>query len=156
MHGFWKTCRSTCLLIYVFYILLYYCCTGGTLWHLQKFLQYIIVEFTPSIILLYCPLPYSWNSFKRSHFSIYIYEYIFFTTVSLLHPFLVSSPILLVPSPKTGPVLPSCSPIFGKKKKKRHFCLFKITVRGVSLWHFHVYMFYYLNRFILLFFSFLL
>jgi hypothetical protein len=25
----------------------HYCCTGDTLWHLQKFLQRIIVEFTP-------------------------------------------------------------------------------------------------------------
>jgi hypothetical protein len=27
----------------------YYYCTGDMLWHLQKFLQYIIVEFTPYI-----------------------------------------------------------------------------------------------------------
>jgi hypothetical protein len=32
---------------------LYYCCTGGTLWHIQKLLQNILVKFTPSIIPLY-------------------------------------------------------------------------------------------------------
>jgi hypothetical protein len=38
------------------------------LWHLQKFLQYITIEFTPSTILLCPPSPRSWNSFSKSHF----------------------------------------------------------------------------------------
>jgi hypothetical protein len=28
------------------------------------------------------------------------------------------------------------------QQKKWHFCLFRIAVQGVSLWHFHVYMYY--------------
>jgi hypothetical protein len=28
------------------------------------------------------------------------------------------------------------------KRIKWHFCLFKIAMQGVSLWHFHVYMYY--------------
>jgi hypothetical protein len=30
---------------------------------------------------------------------------------------------------------------------KWHFCLLKIALQGVSLWHFHVYMYYSSNRF---------
>jgi hypothetical protein len=37
--------------LYFIYLFNYYC-TGDTLWHLLKFLQYIIVEFTPTTILL--------------------------------------------------------------------------------------------------------
>jgi hypothetical protein len=28
-----------------------------------------------------------------------------------------------------------------ERKKKWHFCLFRIATQGVSLWHFHVYMY---------------
>jgi hypothetical protein len=50
----------SCLSCSLFYFLLsYYCCTRGTLWYLRKCLQYIIVEFIPSSILLYpsSPIP---------------------------------------------------------------------------------------------------
>jgi hypothetical protein len=47
-------------------VMFYCCCIGSTLWHLQTFLHYIIVEFT---ILLYFLLP----PFLGSHFSTVIH-----------------------------------------------------------------------------------
>jgi hypothetical protein len=40
---------------FLFLFLLSHYCTGGILWHLQQCLQYILVKFTLSIILLYPP-----------------------------------------------------------------------------------------------------
>jgi hypothetical protein len=58
---------------YIFaFLLSYFCCSGVTLWNLQKSLQYIIVEFTPPSFSL---PPHSWNSFINSHFSIVMHEY---------------------------------------------------------------------------------
>jgi hypothetical protein len=68
-------------------------------------------------------------------------------------PYSSSSPFLHILSPPTGtksprhnlfhtPVLPFC------KRKEWHFCLFKIAIQGVSLWHFCVYMYCNLNWFI--------
>jgi hypothetical protein len=62
------------------------------------------------------------------------------TTFNLLHTFLISFPILLVPTPQTGPLF--------LKKKKRHFCVFKIALYSDLWWHFHVYAYCNLNWFI--------
>jgi hypothetical protein len=56
----WNPLKSSIVILpaWFFLFLIFYCCAGGTLWHLQKFLQYIkyiIVEFTLSIVIL-CPL----------------------------------------------------------------------------------------------------
>jgi hypothetical protein len=48
--------------------------------------------------------------------------------------------------PQAGPFLPSYSPILQMKKKMTF--LFKRATQGVSLWHFHVYMYYNGNWFI--------
>jgi hypothetical protein len=86
---------------FLFFILyFYYCCTGSTLWHLQSFLQYIIVKFTFSVILLYPPYPHSWNSFNRSNLPIYLHVYRIFHHTHPQTPFLY-----IIPSP-SGTHLP--------------------------------------------------
>jgi hypothetical protein len=82
-----------------FFSLLYYHCTVGTWWHLQKFLQYIIVKFTPSIIFLCLPSPCFWNSFHRPHFSISYISTHYFHHVHPLTPF----PYILSPPTGTNP-----------------------------------------------------
>jgi hypothetical protein len=101
----------------LFILLSFNCCPGSTLWHLQKFLQCITVEFTPAVILLYPPFPHSWNGFNRSHFSIFIQEYIVFPLYSSSHPFLISPPTL-VPTPER-----TCFTFLFSVFEKRRFCL---------------------------------
>jgi hypothetical protein len=57
-------------------------------------------------------------------------------------PYILSHPTSA--TPQTGPLVTSYSPFFDK----RHFCLFKIAIQGVSFWYFHVYTYYKTNWFI--------
>jgi hypothetical protein len=104
-------------------------------------------------LLHHSPLPpHSWNNYNNYHFSIYTHVYTVFAPYS---PFYMLSPLPppllpVVPIPQIRPVLPSYSLIF-EKEKKWHFCLFKVATQGVSLWHFHVYIYYNLNWFIYIF-----
>jgi hypothetical protein len=81
-----------------------------------------------------------------------------FTLFPYIHPprpFPISSPFPpVLTCPPTldlfrPPVLWFC--IRKKKEEKWHFCLFKIATQGVSLWHFHIYMYYNPNMFIFIF-----
>jgi hypothetical protein len=74
-----------------------------------------------------------------------MHKYIYFHHIHHLHPFLISSPLPLEPLPRRQDLF--CL-LFLCFFYLRYFCLFKIAIQVVSLWHFHVYMYYIPNRFI--------
>jgi hypothetical protein len=127
MNAFMRAQPSSpnCLFFKTFFIMLFiylfiYCCAGSTLWHLQKVLQCILVVHP----LHHSPLSslsHSWNSFNRSHCSIYIHEYIILLPYS---PFYTLS-LYLPPSHWYEPPDRNCfkPPVlhFCKKKKKKTF-----------------------------------
>jgi hypothetical protein len=81
-------------------------------------------------------LPYSWKSFNRFHFSIFIHEYLIFP------PYSASNTFSLYPPPPTDTNSRQdlfCLPVLVLKKK---ILFVKIAMQGVSLRHFHVYMYY--------------
>jgi hypothetical protein len=70
--------------LWFLFVKIFYCCAGGTLLHFQKFLQYIKHVILNSLTLSFSISlsPDSWNSFNRSHFSIYIQVYTLFLVYS--------------------------------------------------------------------------
>jgi hypothetical protein len=103
------------------------------------YLQYILVKFIPFIILLYHS--HFLEFFNRSHFSILMHN--IYTTHTLLRIF---------PLPPTSnwyhSMDKSCFTFQSFVFETRYFCLFKKTTLGISLWHFHVYVYQILNWFI--------
>jgi hypothetical protein len=84
--------------LHIFFIVVL---SGGTLCHLQKFLQYIkycILESIPSISLLYS-LPHFWNSFQQVSFlNLHTCVHNICTIFILTHNFSTSSPLSLEPT----------------------------------------------------------
>jgi hypothetical protein len=108
-----------------------------------KYIKYVILEFAPSLFS-FIPLPHSWKSFNRFHFSIYLHMCIVFALYSpsyIFSPHAPPVPLVLTPLFTWR----SCSDLLFSdfvKEKKWHFSLFKIATQRVSLWHFHIYMYY--------------
>jgi hypothetical protein len=84
----------------------------------------------------------------NSFFSIYIHLY------TVFGPYSPSYSLLPHPPPShCYQTVSTClslliSEFTKERKKKFHFCLFKITTQRITLWHFHVYMYYSLIWFI--------
>jgi hypothetical protein len=128
----------------IFFELSCYCCTGGTLWHLQKFLQCILVIFTPPSFCFIHPSPFLEQSQQVSLFHFFKLSIQYFYHIHPPSPFPYIFPHLSGINSQTGLVLLYCSSFL----KRRYFCLFKIAIQGVSLCHVQVYTYYTPNWFI--------
>jgi hypothetical protein len=110
-------------------------CAGNTLWHFQKFLQYIILQLTPSTILLRLPpSPPFLEYFQQvSFFHLHTCVHSICTIFTFLYPFPTSSPLPMGTDPTSAPDR-TCSTLlfsnFVKKKKKWHFCFFKTALQS--------------------------
>jgi hypothetical protein len=128
-----------------YFVIFFKLCWG----YIVTFAQILTVYHSwihPSIILLYSlsPIPGIVSTGLNFHFHTWVHN--ISTILTVLHPFLVPCPLPLVPTPNRTCFTCMFS-IFGK----RYFCLFKIAIQEVSLWHFYAYMYYNPNWFIPLF-----
>jgi hypothetical protein len=141
---FTETALLCCTVAFIFFIVVL---GGSTLWHLQKILRYswtYLLHLSPSSTIprivstgLIFPLTYMCFHWHTCEHHVHLF------TLSLPPP-----PLPTGTNPP-GRTYSALLLSYFVKEKKWHFCLFKVGIQGVSLWHFHVYMYYNQNWLIL-------